>query len=574
MKFVLQDIGKAVRWTASLGKKLFKVVPGYTILAVISSILSQFFLLAGFLLPLKVVLLLGSDHVPGYFPSSLQALGRDGLVLILSVASVCFYLFHLLTGKFVEISATAGSSRLLLKSRKMAIFENQQDIASKGYHRFSQSMAAISFVAICLVAMSVFYPALVVVIAGYVSLSLLLVASLSSFSDVVHGRVYGSLGPTAKLIGSIGFLVSFGFIVIDHLYGSPPGLILSVISLLLTRQLFGRLSNLVKDMQGLYSQKQQLSALFFHGHAFQPQTKNRQKGIWGLIKPEIRDQWLKELLESTVGQPITDLSARWVDIGVPDVLCYQVSLTCDQQDKVLVVKLFNTNRSAWAKHEATLLTSQPSLPSLPFLSATSVQGLHCHVLDATSFSRCDKIETTREEERFKNLLAGYSPSEELTAVYLRSRPQAWQRFDQDLLVRMEHLLGPKAKEGVVEEFRKRLPGIQQILAKLPLAIDLPDLRSGMLWKNEEGDYVVSHWARWDLVPLGADWPIDTGSDERLRELLEETASKRDEVKEVSSEAVRLSALFTQFETRLRRGRYFAAYDLISSMLSAFEAVEV
>ena len=78
MKAVFSEIAKAVRWSVSLGNKFLRVVPVLTILAVICSVFSQFFLLIGFLLPLKVVLLLGSENVPVYFPAIFHDLAGMG----------------------------------------------------------------------------------------------------------------------------------------------------------------------------------------------------------------------------------------------------------------------------------------------------------------------------------------------------------------------------------------------------------------------------------------------------------------------------------------------------------------
>lgn len=572
MKFVLLDIGKALRWSITLGNKLLRVVPGYTAVGVVSSILSQFFLLAGFLLPLKVVLLLGSDTVPGYFPLFLREVGRDGLVVMLSIAAVGFYLTHLLMSKLVDISGAAGSRRLLVKSKKMAIFENQQDIASKGYQRYTQSLATVCFVAICLAGMAAFYPKIALVIIGYIVTCVVIVAAMISLFEAFQNRVNENLGATAKLLGGIGFLVSFGFIVLDHLMGRAPGLLVSVISLLLARQLFGRAANLVKDLQGLYGQKAQLAALFFHGHVFHRKPKGRDRGVWGLVEPKTRDSWLSELLRSTEGQLISQYEAVWLDIGVPDVLCYQVTFCGEEGNKALLIKLFNSNRSAWAKHEATLITSQPQLPMVPLVTVTDVEGLHCHIFDISGLFRCGKAETAKKLPDFRARLSLCVPDGALAAAYLRSHPQIWQRLDKELLFRVQYLLGPEADKLVLDRFRDVMPGIQDTLRTLPLSIHAPDIRPSMLWKDQEENFALGHWVRWDLEPLGSRWPFAESAAERLLQLLQEAQSKRPDAREVTLPQVRLSALFAEFETRLQRGRYAEAYSLISPMLSEYDAL--
>lgn len=573
MKAVFSEIAKAIRWSVSLGSKFIRVVPVHTVFAVICSVSSQFSLLIGFLLPLKVVLLLGSDSVPGYFPDIFHNFGRDGLVVILSVASVMFYLLHLLTAKLVDSVASSASTRLLSRSRKMTIFENQEEIAAKGYQRYSQSLAAISFVSICLIVMSFFYSKLAVVILVYVAACFVVVGVLSSLFKSLPSRLHLELGSIVKVLGSVGFLVTFAFIVFDHLFGTPPGIIASVVSLLLGRQSFGRLTNLVKDIQGLYGQRSQLAALFFHGQIFVQRPKGRDKGIWGLVEPGVRDRWLSSLLEDLDGLKSSDFSAEWFDLGLPDVLCYQVNVAGEAKEKKLLVKVFNSNRSAWAKHEATILGGQSQLPTVPCVALTIVGGLHCHIFDITGLSSCGKSETARKLSGFRLKLSTCVPSDELTSLYLRSHPQIWRRVEPDVVERMGHLLGSKAESRIIEEFRSDIAYIKEYLKDLPLAIGVPDVRHGMLWKDSEGTCYLVHWASWDIEPLGTNWPLgETGGGE-FTDYLRKVARGRDGIDSLNPHLVRLAAMFSAFELQLKRGKYHEAYSLISPLLAEHEVVE-
>lgn len=572
MKAVITDIGKAIRWSISLGNKFIQVVPWLTLFAVILSVFSQFFLLIGFLLPLKVVLLLGSDGVPGYFPSVFQQFGRDGLVLLLSGASVLFYTLHLLTGKLVENAATLASDRLLARSRKMAIFENQQDIATKGYQRYSQSVATVTFVSLCLAVMAVFYWKLAVLIVAYVVVCLLAVAVLSSLSDSFAERLPTKLGSMAKTLGGVGFLAMFALIVLDHLYGAAPGIIISVISLLLGRQAFGRMAGLVKDIQGLYGQRTQLGALFFHGRIFLQKPKSLDKGIWGLITPEVRDEWVGSLVGEATGFSESEFHVEWFDLGLPDVLCYKVNVTAFGEEKQLLLKVFNTHRSAWARHEATLLTSQPELPAVPCILLTEVHGLTCHVFDITGLITCGKSETAKGLPDFRRQLCSHAPAEELTSTYLRSHPQVWQRVEGLFVRRMGLLLGARADLELIDRLSAVLPDLKQCLKALPLAFSAPDIRVGMLWKDRDQNCFLLHWAVWNIEPIGTKWPLGDDDENRFSEYLRELGQHRAGMADLDPHGVRLAAIFSEFEFRLTRGRYLEAYALVSSLLAQYEQV--
>lgn len=570
MTGVVGGMVRAVRWAVSLSNKFLRVVPAQTAYAVLCSVFSQLFMLVGFLLPLKVVLLLGSDTIPGYFPDILHRFGREGLVLGLSVASVFFYLMHLGLAKAVDITASAASRKLMARSKKMAIFENQDEIALKGYQRYSQSLAAVAFVSLCLGVMAVIYPVLGGVIIAYIIFCVALSSGFSEVSESFSKRLSGDLGSVVRILGSVGFLVIFAFIVLDHLFGTPPGIIVSVISLLLGRQLFGRLANLFKDMQGLYGQRAQLAALFFHGHIFLQRPRDQQKGIWGLVEPGYRNQWIVALLEETVGAPVELVSVEWLDMGVPDILCFRVSFVRDDKEFSYLIKVFNRNRSAWARHEAEIVSASQWIPALKSVGITVVDGCHCHVFDATGLSRCGKAEVSRNLPAFRLRLAQWLPPEELVSLYLRSHPQVWQEIDEMLFQRMADVLVDKVDKQLVDRLYACIPSIKETLRKLPLYVCIADVRPIFFWKDEGGTIFLSHWAGWTLEPVGAKWPLQESDVDRVERLVEEIGNERSDVSSISHHHVRLAIVFSEFQLRLKRGRFQEAYVLLESLLEECE----
>ncbi|MEG3081833.1 hypothetical protein R3F64_18425 [Halomonas sp. 5021] len=568
MTSTVYSVGRALRWSVTLSRKFMRVVPWLTLLAVVCSILSQFFMLAGFLLPLKVVLLLGSETVPVYFPSVFQDVGRDGLVVFLSIASVCFYLAHLLTGKIVDVAATSACKKLLNRSKKLAIFENQQEIASKGYARYSQNLATVGFVSLCLMVMAWFYSDIAIVIALYIGLCVLLVCIVASFSNSFHSKLSKELGSVSRLLGSLGFLLSFAYIVLNHLLGSPPGILVSVVALLLARQTFGRLATFAKDIQGLYGQKAQLRALFFHGHTFSQKPISRSQGFWPLIVPRARDVWIAEMLAEIVGSERFESDTQWFDIGLPDIVCYHVKVSTDDGRFEYVMKLFNSNRSAWAKHEATLLSSQRSLPSVQIVKFASVEGIHCHVFDVTGLKRCGKKETIDQLVKFRTQLMSTSPQNDLVSLYARSHPMLWQRLDQQSIIRMRDLLDRLADFDDVEQLLIRLNDIKETLRLLPLALIAQDIRPGMLWKSGNGECFLINWTRWSIEPIGAKLPVPVLYEPSFMESLGDIASKRADINELEPRNIQLAALISEFEQCLQRARYAEAHALVSKILLA------
>lgn len=64
----------ALRWSLSIGSKFFNVVPKATLSVIFFSLVSQVTILLAFLLPLKILMLLGSAGIPHYFPDVFEDL--------------------------------------------------------------------------------------------------------------------------------------------------------------------------------------------------------------------------------------------------------------------------------------------------------------------------------------------------------------------------------------------------------------------------------------------------------------------------------------------------------------------
>jgi len=568
MNNLMSGVSTSLQWSVSLGGKFFRVVPACTIVAVVATVFSQFFLLVGFLLPLKVVLLLGSEQVPHYFPVFLKDIGRDWLIIVLSFASVVFYSLHLLAASVVEQFSALGAKRLLEKSKKMTIFEGQEEIAFKGFQRYSQSLASLAFLVICLFAMLFFYPRVAFVILFYSIAAALVLSAVFSFLPRFRARYSDSLGLMPKVLGGVGFLCSFAFIVFDYLLGGAPGVLVAVVSLLLSRQLFSRASSLIKDQYDLYRQKTQLSILFFHGGFFQRDAKCKHQEIWSLVNPEVRDQWLADVVAEIPGFPKREFSVSWLQMGVPNMFCYLLARK-DGGGRQLLVKIFSAKLSSLAKHEATLLVSQGGLPTLPFLHATMVEGLSCHVFDATDYRCCTPQETTKAQMAFRALLSACKPSDALSAIYVRSRARFWQHLDGDLLDRLEYVLAEDSNPIVFDRFRVRLQEIRSALECLPHCLLVQDVRPGMLWTDLADNLVLANWTRWELEPVGARWSFDAHTSQFVERL---SSARHCQNKVVGVPQLRFSSLSYDFVSFINRARYLEAYALIDKILDAYDEI--
>src|SRR5690625_4438492 len=143
---MLNGVAATLRWCLSLGAKFIKEVPLRTQWIVLLTLVSQVSMLVASFLPLKVVIMLGSDRIPRYFPDAIRDYDRGQVLTLLSALAIAFFVLHNVSERLITTLTRSGSRRLLARSRKMVLFDNQDEIATQAYERFSRALASGVFV--------------------------------------------------------------------------------------------------------------------------------------------------------------------------------------------------------------------------------------------------------------------------------------------------------------------------------------------------------------------------------------------------------------------------------------------
>ena len=150
-------IYKALKWLKSLTKVLLKNAFFETILIFFATFISQVLIILAMVTPLKVIMLLGSNTIPLFFPKSWHSLEKDLLIIYLAIAAVCFFIGFLISEKIIFLYSDKGSLKILENNNKLILFENQDKITQKIYKKLVKALADMVFVIISLFILSFFY---------------------------------------------------------------------------------------------------------------------------------------------------------------------------------------------------------------------------------------------------------------------------------------------------------------------------------------------------------------------------------------------------------------------------------
>ncbi|TFY90820.1 hypothetical protein DYL59_07505 [Pseudomonas kairouanensis] len=261
VKPLYQRIAATLAWCISLGHDFMTIAPRTTLTVQVAHLCAQVLLILTFFLPIKIVVLLGSDTVPAYLPPWLQGVQKNALIVGLSVLTVLLYALHLGAGIVVNRYARAGARALINQGENASVLAAQLPLATRVFSRFTRGLSDASFALMAFTGLLCLYPSLMLVCLVYFALATAALMALHSR----HPRIRSILAchPLAvcDAFYSTGFLATFAFMILDFLYLIPPPLYVALISLIVLRQSLNRLKSMSQDILFLSSHARHITSM-------------------------------------------------------------------------------------------------------------------------------------------------------------------------------------------------------------------------------------------------------------------------------------------------------------------------
>lgn len=561
-------IKSTLGWCLSIGIKLLRVVPFTTITVQITTLASQIFLLLAFFLPLKVIILLGSEKIPNYFPSAFQALKKNHLIVSLSVAAAVCYVLYLLSELLIAYCCRQGARTLLLRSAKLNIIENQEKIAAYAYSRFTRAMAGALFFSISAVVLLIIYPKLLAIILGYTVLITLLCVITYNLSPVIQVQFQRNHGNILNALSATGFLLSFFCLVADFLYFPHQRIFHAVIAVLVMRQALQRLTGMVQDVVSLRMQHRQINAMFFQSQPLLEQRQNNHQ-LECLLSPSSREAWVEKLMDQAGIDTQNGLKISWHQIDAVDVYAFHITILGNEKPQEYLAKLFGNNIATLAEQERLLFQYQPHLPSLEWLGHYLLQGIDCHLFRLDGHKKLIRRQIGDGVVAISEQLLYCEPASELILRFSRTRPYLEQRLDRGMIEPLRFVCSTPEEAEKVERLLDSFELIIKKLCALPRQIVSLDITSEALLISASQQYHLSHWSNWRIEAVGSNWPVI--EKERFYKAIEIARSSRPSLVNTTTADIVLSAFMYSFERFLLRKDYPAAFKLLDDILAATEA---
>ncbi len=555
-------------WAISICRRIISLAAPQLGLVVIFTIVSQLARLLAFFLPVKIIILIGSDGVPRYFPRAFLEYEREPLVIWLGVATVGFYITYLIAEKVVEIFTEKSAERVLAHTAKLALFENQDEIVGNACRKLAESIAAVVFGTLAIALLAVIYPLVAGVIVGWVVAALIGTALAGMASARFRAWLDENAGDFIDTVSTLGFFIVTATIVAKFIAGFELPILFAIISVLLTRQLLRRIDKTFTNALGLYPKRFLINALFLRNHHLPTDRNPEQRRVWDLLTTNPPREWLPSLLLGATGEvAATAEMTRWHETGVLDIIAFDVKATGGSERDYLV-KLFGSKRRLAALHEATLLGSLDpgALPAPTFLGSALAGDYHCHIFERPAGEPPAKAELKEVRLDLTADCWQCRPPGDLVERYRRSHQLLAQRLAGIDFERLKLAVTSPREEVGLASFSKRLKRLCETVGTVPLAILNPDLKSESMARLGDGRPVTLQWGRWQMEPVGAGWPTDDEVLEQLPLWLDKAREKRDDLAAVRPEDAQLVALLFEIDALVGRQRYRSAVELIPAVL--------
>lgn len=571
MTGLLDLIRVTMGWCFSLGGKFLKVVPFTSLTLQAAHFFSQVLLLLTFFLPLKVLILLGAEKVPHYFPMYLQSLKKTHLIIAFSLLAVICYCLYIVSNFIIAYFSRKGADHLLKNSAKLKLFDNQRKIATQVYSKYTRGLAAGTFVFIAVSILIYIYPLLISVLLGYCAVVGAIIVVLYDRFPKVRRLIQQNYVDVLNTLSSVGFLVTFFCMVADYLFFTPPKIFPALIALLLVRQGLSRLATMIQDVTSLRLQYRQINAMFFHDKPLVVTESVYTAEIKSLLNEDFREEWMTAVMQYLSSPYKKYLSSTWSQIGQPNIYSFESLFSNESGDqKTFLFKLYDAPAEFLAMRESLLLQSVPLIPVPQFIGSSKVRGFSCHVFE---FDKVRKV-TLREQGpglvSLAQKLMSLEPVETLVQQFGRSHLYLEQRLTNELISNLS-LVVSRENSAVLQGLQHRYAGIISLLEGLPRQLVCADVSPNTLILSETAEAFVSHWPNWKIEPVGANWLII----DRPKFLLaiEHARASRESLKDVPNAAIMVSALAYAFERLCSRGNYEDAFALLPDLLEYYESLE-
>ena len=556
---MLKDIVKVMSWYHSVLKKFFAVSPGRFLYGVSVSFLIECLQMIVFIVPLKILILVGGPSVPAYLSKLPFTATKIEWVTYLTSLVVAAFVFVMVLQKLLSASANSYAVRFVDVNKKGGWANN--NFIKEVYLRLAQSTSN-SYIALLMFLLILYlYEGVAIFFVVSTLLLTLALAVNCIFSETFSINLKAEPAKYIRVFAVPIFLLTFCYIVFDFMAGSePPILLVAIISLILVRQIIAALTQKVVSVFWCLKKEIDIQKLFFRGYAASVKGDSGRSDLWSVLKHGGTVPFVRDVIASLGYEEFDVVQCRWVESNVTNFYLLEAELSggCLEPGNVILLKVYEKHRAQLALRDELVYPGLRSVGLLPdVLGCVSVGEFNVHVL-----SVLEDWKFAKDDAALNNVLPkiiDLNLGEDFLEEYLAEHPIFWDRLSLDLLGRMR-IAASKQEDELITKFIDYLPNLQFRLQKVPLALMVPMqiLTSSMISTGNR--FQIITLGNWNLEPLGVGLPMNRSVLTALH------LSRHFRPGNIFEEEVALLSKLGILENQCRQGRLLGAIATLTDLL--------
>lgn len=569
------------KWMAHIMLIFGRIRPMTTVMIVLFSIVARITNVLTFFLPLKVILLAGSEGVPRYFEFLISGGDKDDWLVWLSVAAVLSFIITHLFDWLAERMAESSAMDVLQGANEMAMAGRERKDAHTYYSRFSTAVSDGVFALGGFVLLGILNPLLLAAVIGMMFVEWLFCGLIMLGADPVHpGRLHRlvreSRAGLLKTFSALNFLGAFFVILAPFLMGMEANILIAILSVLLLRQMLNAMVSMVRLSVDLYTERYRIDPLVFRSRRMEDKEADASRNM-RLAFAESRRNEIAELHLKSALPDAHDIEVRWLDSRIRGAFTFHVSCRRGEGKTRLHFQqqVFPSGSDHLLGQEEFLFSrvARAALCAPEVVSRFSVGDFACQLVEFGRGSTLTLPEWNALLPRILPNTWGVQPPRELVRAFDAAKPSIRFRLNERFLERLSVSVDTAEEEATANALLAALPGIRARLASMPVHVFNPDLGPGIcVGEGEEGYRVVS-WVRWGIEPVGFGACYRPGEAYLEEVVAEINRRRRDLRKPLTLDDLLFVRACHDLERDILRGEYKAALRIAAERLRVHDGAD-
>lgn len=575
---LLREIKDFFLWLLKVTKRFLLASPFLFLTNITLLGLTRAMRVLAFVIPLRVIFLLSSESTGGgrYFGNLINEGNRETWIIVLAVLSLVFLIAATVFEPLAERVSYRLSQRTIARTNKTLTIPRQDEVGRRHCYRISKILAdaIFSFLGILVIGLlnySLFYFLIIFYILSFGAILFLLRNITKSHGKLVpmtelEKWVFTKFKFFITLVGSIGFLTSFLFILYLGFTGAIESIILLVLAFLILRQVFKASEVSINSSVQVYKAKNQVERLYFMGAHLKKNEAADVATFQYHFTQEKRTERVKNALLAC-GAMIdeeTEVISKWHDSFIKHAWLFDIK-TGDKSFIQIVV----TERNKHLIEREKLLfkyVKREELGALPYVTEFEEKGFYSLVLDSTGCTSITKKEWLKNKDKIMNKIMAYQPSKELIKQYEKSAATLHHALTRKNLEKLSSAVENEEEAQLLNYFIKNINTLKKCIEKIPLYLHNPRLNHENILRKDNEYYLIT-WINWSLQPFG--YRVGSSYEQEFYEekLLQYSSNHQKAFEDIDWTQIRLIALVELFLRNINASRYRLAFKRLASIIN-------